>query len=274
MTRDTKANASGGRMLKAASALVASAVVGGFAASASAATYEGAPVMVGEGFARVVVETDAADKPDAISVLLSRDALGSLPPAPNPDNKEGAWLYPLPMPEGGPSTGFRTVVIDWMPHGHPPPHIYSVPHFDFHFYTMEAADIDRIRFSGPDDPLARVSDSSLLADGYQVVAETAVDRMGVHAIDTTAAEFHGKPFTSTLIYGYYDGALVFVEPMVTRDFLISEPDFTAAVKRPAHISRTGHYPSNYEVRYDAAGENWKISLTGLEYRTDTAAGSH
>lgn len=248
-----------------AAALVA-VVVGGFAASASAATYEGAEVHVGDGFARTVVHTDFAGKPASIAVMLSRDAMRGLPDTPNAENPVGAWQFSLPMPQDGPETGIRAVVIDWNPHGHPPPHIYDSPHFDFHFYAIGTADLRDITFTGPDDPATRVTDAALIAEGYQVIPETAVDRMGVHAIDTAAPEFHGKPFTSTFIYGYYDGGLIFVEPMVTRDFLLAKPDFSAPVKTPEHVSLSGHYPTSYSVRYDQAAEAWLIALDGLAYR--------
>lgn len=263
----------GGHMRGAAQAVAAMVLTGGFAASAVAATYEGAPVKIGEGYAHVVIETDVADQPTDISVVLSRGALTGLPGAPNSDNKEGAWSYFLPMPEGVSNTGFRTVVVDWMAAGHPPPHVYTVPHFDFHFYTIGPQDLEQIKFAGPDDPAAKVTDASLVPEGYQVVAETAVDKMGVHAIDTSATEFHGKPFTATFIYGYYAGRLVFLEPMVARDFLLSEPDFAASVMKPEHISLGGHYPAGYRVRYDPPEQAWRVSLTGLEYRTDVAPGA-
>ena len=38
--------------------------------------------------------------------------------------------------------------------------------------------------------------------------------MGNHLIDPTSAEFHGKKFTRTWIYGAYDGHVTFVEEML------------------------------------------------------------
>jgi hypothetical protein len=31
-------------------------------------------------------------------------------------------------------------VINWMPEGHPSPMVYTVPHFDFHFYMIPNAE--------------------------------------------------------------------------------------------------------------------------------------
>ena len=122
----------------------------------------------------------------------------------------------------------------------------------------------KVAFNGPSDPAAVVSNARLVPAGYQVVPETVVNKMGVHAIDTGAPEFHGKPFTATFIYGYYKGHLTFVEPMVTRAFLLGKPSFSAPVRTPAEYSASGYYPTRYAVRYDARQKAYLIELVGLK----------
>jgi hypothetical protein len=129
---------------------------------------------------------------------------------------------------------------------------------------MSPKDVEAIKFTGPKDAAAKVSDKNLIAPDYQVVPDTAVNMMGVHAIDTTAPEFHGKPFTATFIYGYYKGKLIFLEPMITRAFLSGKPDVTLPVKTPAHYSSPGYYPAAYSVRYDANSKNFMIELQKLK----------
>lgn len=235
-----------------------------FASGAQAATYMGPKVRVGHGSARIVVRTDGSDKLSTIAVMLTAGALKGLPSALNKKSADGAWEYPLGMPAHGPKTGYSEVVIDWNPHGHPPPHIYTVPHFDFHFYTLAPAAVERISFSGPNDPAVKVSDAALIPPHYRVIPETAVNQMGVHAIDTTAPEFHGQPFTSTFIYGYYKGELIFLEPMVTRAFLLSKPNVTWPVRTPAQYSRPGYYPASYTVRYEPGRKAYMLELGVLE----------
>ena len=31
---------------------------------------------------------------------------------------------------------YRFMMLDWNPQGHQPPGVYTVPHFDFHFYMV------------------------------------------------------------------------------------------------------------------------------------------
>lgn len=230
---------------------------------ASAASEKGDAVKIGKGTAQVVVDTDKKGKPISIGVSMTPGVLEGLPTELNKKTAEGSWEFALPMPKGS-KTGYTEVMVDWNPHGHPPPHVYTVPHFDFHFYTMSPKEVEAIKFTGPKDAAAMVSDKKLVAPDYQVVPDTAVNMMGVHAIDTTAPEFHGKPFTSTFIYGYYKGKLIFLEPMITRAFLSSKPDVTLPVKTPAHYSAPAYYPAAYSVRYDASSKNFMVELQKLK----------
>jgi len=234
------------------------------ATAADAATYYGKSVSFGHGIARIAVRTDAAGKLSSIEVRMSRYALSGLPTKLSKMNKEGSWEYRLPMPTTGPRTIYREVVVDWNPKGHPPPHVYTVPHFDFHFYLTSAAEVAKVKFTGPKDPATQVADAGLVPAGYKVIPDTAVDNMGVHAVDLAAPEFHGKPFTATFIYGYYKGRLTFIEPMVTRAYLLTRPRASWKIKRPQRYSFPGAYPTGYGVRYEAARKAYVISLDGLK----------
>jgi hypothetical protein len=240
--------------------LVATALV---ALPADAATLQGKAVKVGKGTAQVIVETDAAGHPLSVAVSMTEGAVTGQPTMLNKKSAEGGWEYALPMPKGV-KTGYTGVMVDWNPKGHPPPHVYTVPHFDFHFYAIGMKDVEMIKFSGPKDPAAVVSDKGLVPPDYQVIPDTVVNGMGVHAIDMTAPELHGKPFTKTFIYGYDKGKLIFLEPMVTQAYLQSKSDVTAPVKTPDHYSMPGYYPTNYTVRYDKAAKRYIVAIGGLK----------
>lgn len=268
-----------GRFVPAAAALVAvsATAMSGTAAEAAAKArrgevYRGNEVSIGKGIAQVVVRTDAAGKPRSVAVMLTQGVLKGLPTVLNKKNSEGEWDYALPMPTKGPKTGYTHVVIDWNPHGHPPPHVYTVPHFDFHFYTMSPEEVDKIAFSGPKDPAVSVSDAKLVPPGYKVIPDTAVNKMGVHAVDLGAPEFKGKPFTATFIYGYYKNRLTFVEPMVTHAFLQSRPKLAQAIATPAAYSLPGYYPTRYSVRYVPRWKSYFVSLDRLRKYSATGSG--
>jgi hypothetical protein len=112
-----------------------------------------------------------------------------------------------------------------------------------------------------------VSDQGLVPPHYKVIPETAINQMGVHAVNMDAPEFKGTPFTATFIYGYYQNRLTFLEPMVTRDFLKTRPRFAKPVETPAHYSSPGYYPTRYSVHYDAKLRGYLIELGGLKHAT-------
>jgi hypothetical protein len=47
--------------------------------------------------------------------------------------------------------------------------------------------------------------------------------MGSHFVDITSPEFNGGIFTQTFIFGSYESNVIFYEPMITLDYLLSKP---------------------------------------------------
>jgi hypothetical protein len=94
----------------------------------------------------------------------------------------------------------------------------------------------------------------------------AVPAMGAHWINPATPELNGDQFTQTFIFGTWDGELIFVEPMITKAFLESRPDFSAALPVPAEVSTPGYYPSSYGIRWDADAKEYRISLEGMVSR--------
>lgn len=236
-------------------------------ASASArdksATFEGKPVRVGKGTAHTVVRTDAQGEPTSIGVAFSARALDGLPTAAK--GADPNFPYVLPMPTSGPKTVVDHVLLNWESAGHPPPGVYDVPHFDFHFYLVSNEDRMKVSFNSAKDSgdPAQQPAAEHMPAGYIVPPGTAVPHMGVHAINPEAPEFHDQPFTATLIYGYHDRQLTFIEPMASRAYLKSKPSFSAPAPRPATYGKSGVYPSSYSIKYDAARKMYDVMLGDL-----------
>jgi hypothetical protein len=92
-------------------------------------------------------------------------------------------------------------------------------------------------------------------------------RMGLHWADPAGSEFNGQPFVKTFIYGSYDGAFIFAEPMLTKAYLESKPATSVTpIKLPAQYSKSGFQPTSYTVSYDVANKEFHIALTGLTKR--------
>ncbi|MBD3642170.1 MAG: DUF5602 domain-containing protein [Marinobacter sp.] len=222
----------------------------------------GTPVAVGNGSAWVMVTTNTRNEPESVSVVMTRDALQGLPAY---DANKPAWEFAIPIPEAGPRTGYDHVLLDWNPAGHLPEGVYSVPHFDVHFYLIKNEEREAITFHGEDRVLAMVApDEQLVPAGYVIPPDAAVDRMGMHGLDPAGVEFHGQPFSHNFIYGYYRGELMFVEPMVSLDFLQSLKDSTTPVSRPQRYSYPAWYPATYRIAFDSAKDEYTIGLQDLQ----------
>lgn len=226
-------------------------------------TYKGQTVRLGKGSAHTIVRTDAGGKPSAIGVVFTEAALEGLPLPAKAGPPDVPYL--LAMPKDGPRTIIDHVVINWEPSGHPPPKVYDVPHFDFHFYLVGRKEQQKVRFKSDaesGDPGQQPA-ADVLPAGYIVPPGTAVPKMGVHAINPAAQEFKGQPFTATFIYGYHNKQLTFLEPMTALAFLKSKPTFSAPVVRPSKYVKAGAYPSRYSVKYEPATKSYEVTLEDL-----------
>ncbi|MDQ1265756.1 MAG: hypothetical protein QG635_908 [Bacteroidota bacterium] len=162
---------------------------------------------------------------------------------------------------------FNHIGIDWNPHGHPPEHVYDVPHFDFHFYLISMAERQMITAMGNDTMKCYMQPpQGGLPQDYMIIPGTAVPMMGAHAMDLTSPELNGGAFTKTFIYGYYNGMLIFLEPMVTIDYLKSMPNMDMQMKLPSIYPKSGYYPTHYSISYNASDKTYMVTLSSMMMR--------
>lgn len=162
------------------------------------------------------------------------------------------------------ATGFRSVTVYWEPHGHPPGP-YLTPHFDFHFNAISDADLDAIDCSDTSKP-------SQLPTGYEMpdvdipevgtLIGICVQQMGMHSVLGT--ELHSNElFKKTMIVGYYHRAPIFVEPMITRETLMAEHDFSLDIPAVANTPAGTRYPTSFRADYDAAARAYRFVFSDL-----------
>lgn len=144
---------------------------------------------------------------------------------------------------------FRLVEIDWNANGHPPAGVYTVPHFDAHFYVIPKSERDAIAFAPP-GKVAKPA-STIVPMGY-VTDGSVAPQMGMHYVSAMQPEFHGKPFTVSQLWGYDKGHLAFIEAMFTRAFVNSKQHWTQAVAKPSAKIIAG-LPRTMAVGSNASG---------------------
>jgi hypothetical protein len=236
-------------------------------------TFYGAAVPVGQGTARTYLSVENGVMVE-IGVALSESAMQGLPAGSGHSDGSHAHYneYLLRMHPQNP-TPYQFVELNWNPDGHEPDGIYTVPHFDIHFYTISLAERNAI---DPADPLweqkaNRAPAPELIPERYVPagppipgipLSELAVPRMGVHWIDVTSPELGGAPFETTFIYGSWDGKIIFTEPMVTRAFLLQKPNF----QQELPVAQQGYNPRGYRVYWNEQTKEYRVALTGLPAR--------
>ena len=240
---------------------------------------DGSPSRIGISFAKAFLEGLPQDI-DPTNRCFDLDGNGSTA---EPGECLGEWPIDMALPAeltGMDNNVFKWVGFGYNPHGHGPPGVWDLPHFDVHFYLQEREDVAMIRAGscGYDPGAGRVvllincEDSvravmpvpdQYMAPGH-VNLGVAVPDMGNHLLQPASPEFQGETFTHTFLYGSYDGHITFLEPMLTRDFLLSEPDVCQAISQPESWELTGYYPKEYCMRYDSGQDRYTITLEDME----------
>lgn len=240
----------------------------------------GTPTKLGEGMVRtyVILDEKAGRVPIELGVAIdARTIEGELP--------AGVSLQmPLPLPAQAPAP-YDFVLFDWNAEGHPPPGVYTIPHFDFHFYFTPYSEVQAIT---PSDPNFAAEANNLPTGGEippyyflpapppLTAADIAEPGMGVHWIDVRSPEIQHllpvpvtayAPFTRTFIYGSWDGEFTFIEPMITRAYLLERTTETIPIPVPSIYPESGWYPSAYRMYYDATKREYRVAITSFTWRT-------
>lgn len=222
--------------------------------------YYGPATAVGDGTARVWVQT-VQGKPVALGVEMSEGALEGLP-------MHDIFEVYLKMPGQAHATGIKEISLGWNPMGHEPSGVYSVPHFDFHFYMITMGQIMKIH-GGLDEGAYEIMERGILPPYYVFgPAPFAVPHMGVHWSDVNSPEFSPAGFSRTFIYGSHEESIIFFEPMVTLSYLMNmEPGTQEVINVPALniVEDPGYYPGTYTISHSSSG-SYSVALTDMHFR--------
>ena len=177
-----------------------------------------------------------------------------------------AAVIPLPAAVTT-ATGFKVMTMYWEAHGHPPG-AYLVPHFDFHFNTASADDLNAIDCADvtkPSQPPAAYELPDVPVPQLGTLVGLCVPKMGMHA--APHAELQLASFQKTMIVGYYHARPIFVEPMIARATLLERRSFTLDIPAVPGRPAGERYPTTFRADYDSTLKAYRFVFSGL-----TAAG--
>jgi hypothetical protein len=194
------------------------------------------------------------------------------------------FAYPGIEVGAGPDAGpFASVEVDWNTEGAPrgPNGSFTSAHFDVHLFVEPratvVADMGCVTANGKTcDPLKedyaqmrrflRLPEARFVPDGYHADVDSSIPAMGLHLLDMRATyTVDAVDHTPVLIYGTFDGAVVFAEASVTlvtlHDAAVA-PDHrvTFPFRQPAEFAAPGHWPTSFTVEHLPATEGFVLTF--------------
>tara|TARA_R110002051_G_scaffold30519_2_gene70656 strand:- start:1894 stop:2718 length:825 start_codon:yes stop_codon:yes gene_type:complete len=223
-------------------------------------TFYGPQVKLGQGHVRSWIRIAHSGIPEEIGIEMSKNLLNQLPGGDDPVQ----LVLPIHI-KAKEVTPFDHVFFDWNPQGHEPDGVFTVPHFDVHFYMTSVAEREAIPiYQEAMDQFDNYPPTGYLPNDYITPPDggTAVPMMGTHWIPVGFA----PPFSNILLYGSYDGKVTFIEPMNTVEYLESGIPFSEAFSQPSKFAKTTYYPTVYNVYKNSKDQKQIISLSDFVHR--------
>lgn len=249
----------------------------GTAGAVRAAQFFGEPQPLGEGFVRSFVTLDDDGNPSEVGAILIQEAL-SLPTSESaPDIS-----IMLSLPPEASTTAFNHLEFMYRTHGVPGvPAVLGVPRLTIDSFLLSPQQRALIcpypDTSGPvptctGDELAQAlkpPKPEFIPQGIQPTGFVQPG-FGERYFDPDAALpiFTGQqPFTTLYDYAFFDGQMSLTSFGATKAFLETQSNVTKPIKIPISYPKSGYYPTEYSVSFDATSQEYKLSLSGLTYRS-------
>lgn len=187
-----------------------------------------------------------------------------------PRGGEMVWppqeLATIPFPGAArEALGIDHMGLNWEAHGHPPA-TFLTEHFDFHFYNVPADEVSAIDCTDVSKP-TRLPAGYTLPDidvpGMGRFIGLCVPSMGMHAMLADEVD-DTDPFAADMLLGYYGAEPIFIEPMVSRELLMSKKDFSVPMPRVASLPAGVRYPHAFRAEFDEDAQAYRLIFSGFD----------
>jgi hypothetical protein len=161
------------------------------------------------------------------------------------------------------ATGVDHLTVYWEPHGHPPG-AYLTPHFDFHFYSLSNGTREAIDCTDTAKPAVLPANYAMVdleVPELGTLVGLCVPEMGMHSLP--ASELQSEEiFAGTMVIGYYHGAPIFFEPMISRDMLLRRQPFQLPMPAVSGLPEGVRYPQSFRAEYEPETDAYRFIFSG------------
>ncbi|MCG2610482.1 DUF5602 domain-containing protein [Flavobacterium sp. SM15] len=229
---------------------------------AGLSVFKGPEVNLGRGKIRSWISINSQGEPEELGVEMTPNALRGLPVE---SEHSHTIVVPLHL-KAKQITPFDHIGLNWNPNGHEPEGVFDVPHFDLHFYMISVKDREAIPAWSPetDALFNNYPPRGYMPQDYFTPPgpATAEAQMGKHWLPVNLGDF--LPFKSIMIYGSYDGRVIFYEPMFTYKMLTNPFEGTSRdFSVPSYYQTLDSYPSTYNIYKDEDTGKIYISMSNF-----------
>lgn len=218
--------------------------------------FKGPQESIGDGKVRSWIKLTHDDKPLELGIEFTPGALTGLP-------EHGHYSFVIPLHnKAKEATLYEHVGLNWNPEGHEPFNVFGTSHFDAHFMRISNEERMAIPEYTPGSAFDILPAPAYRPQGY-VPFPGGIAQMGKH---WGAMPFPAPgTFSSVLIYGSYNGRMIFEEPMVTLQHMLNGGASNISFAQPQLFHTSGYYPTKYNV-YTSADGHYIISLSNFILR--------
>ncbi len=225
--------------------------------------FKGPVVEYGSGKARSWISVNGVGFPVEIGIEFTAEVLEDRSLLPNDFNQ--TMVLPLHH-KAKELTPFEHIGMKYAADGHGPR--WFAEHFDLYFFTINNEERMEIPEYDPNDQ--NIVDAfnyfpdmtKMPSDYFKFPGQLAVYPMiGKHWLPVDF-QTNYIPFTSVMVLGTYAQKNVFIEPMVTVEYLLSGEEFSGNYSQPQTFEEPGNnYPTKYNIYHDDKTGKIYISLS-------------
>lgn len=217
----------------------------------------GPEIAVGNGLVHSWISLDSYKKPIEIGIELTSGTFENLP-----DKSDFKKPVNIPLPKYAlEATAFNHIGLNWSPENFSTIEGFKEAHFDVHFYLIsESKRLSIPEWSEETDPkFSNYPPKYAMPFDYSPIIKRSGSFATIGRYWLSDTQMGASLNNHTIAMGTFDGSLVFIDPVVTLNFLKSEKKVNDSFSQAVNNPLNNLLPREYNIYTNAKG-NYCISL--------------